>query len=301
MLQGSRNREAVAKRAEIIKKIREFFEKRGFLEVETPFLLPYIIPEAHIDAIKAGDGYLHTSPELCMKFLLAKGYGNIFQICKCFRKGERGRIHLPEFTMLEWYHVGIDYNGLMRECEELIIFLCEEMSGKREINYRGKKVDLTPSWEEISLEEAFKRYASISLEDAINKGRFEEIMVNEIEPNLGIEKPTFVKDYPSSMCALSKIKDNFAERFELYIAGLELANGYTELTDLNEIKKRLEEENEKRKKMGKEVYPMPEEFFLKAKRIPECAGIALGLDRLIMLLLNEDDIRSVVTLTWDHC
>ena len=301
MLQESKNKEIIAKRAKIIKKIREFFEKRGFLEVETPFLLPYIIPEAHIDAIRTEYGYLHTSPEFCMKFLLARGYGNIFQICKCFRKGEKGRIHLPEFTMLEWYHIGIDYNGLMKECEALIFFLCEELLRKTEIDYKRNKVDLTPPWERISLEEAFKRYAGISLKDAIDKGRFEEIMVNEIEPHLGIEKPTFIKDYPASMCALSKIKGDLSERFELYIAGLELANGYTELTDLNEMKERLKEENEKRKKIGKEVYPIPEEFFFKVERIPECAGIALGLDRLVMFLLNEDDIRNVVSLTWDYC
>ena len=301
MLQESKNKEIIAKRAKIIKKIREFFEKRGFLEVETPFLLPYIIPEAYIDAIRTEYGYLHTSPELCMKFLLARGYGNIFQICKCFRKGEKGRIHLPEFTMLEWYHIGIDYNGLMKECEALIFFLCEELLRKTEIDYKRNKVDLTPPWERISLEEAFKRYAGISLKDAIDKGRFEEIMVNEIEPNLGIERPTFIKDYPASMCALSKIKGDLSERFELYIAGLELANGYTELTDLNEMKERLKEENEKRKKIGKEVYPIPEEFFFKVERIPECAGIALGLDRLVMFLLDEDDIRNVVSLTWDYC
>jgi len=286
-------------RSEILHKIREFFHRRGFIEVETPFLLPYVIPESYIDAIKAENGFLHTSPELCMKLLLGLGYEKIFQICKCFRKGEKGKLHLPEFTMLEWYHVGIDYNTLMQECESLIVFLCKELFGKEKIRYKNTEVSLTPPWERITVNEAFKRYASVSLQDAINKGLFEETMVYEIEPNLGIKKPTFLKDYPVSMAALSKIKDNHAERFELYICGLELANGYTELTDMEEMKKRLEIENKKRKALKKETYPIPKPFFLKIKHLPECSGIALGIDRLVMLLCNEENINNVVAVTPD--
>lgn len=286
-------------RSEILHKIREFFHRRGFIEVETPFLLPYVIPESYIDAIKAENGFLHTSPELCMKLLLGLGYEKIFQICKCFRKGEKGKLHLPEFTMLEWYHVGIDYNTLMQECESLIVFLCKELFGKEKIRYKNTEVSLTPPWERITVNEAFKRYASVSLQDAINKGLFEETMVYEIEPNLGIKKPTFLKDYPVSMAALSKIKDNHAERFELYICGLELANGYTELTDMEEMKKRLEIENKKRKALKKETYPIPKPFFLKVKHLPECSGIALGIDRLVMLLCNEENINNVVAVTPD--
>ncbi len=298
MLQGLKNKKEIIKlRAEILHKIREFFRKRGFVEVETPFLLPYVIPESYIDAIKAEDGYLHTSPELCMKMLLASGYKKIFQICKCFRKGEKGKLHLPEFTMLEWYHVEIDYNALMRECESLIIFLCRELLGKESIKYREKEIVLTPPWHQITVHEAFKRYGSMSLHDAVDRGLFEEIMVYEIEPKLGIEKPVFLKDYPVSMAALSKLKDNHAERFELYICGLEIANGYTELIDMKEMKKRLKIENEKRKKLKKEPYPMPEGFFFKVKQLPDCSGIALGIDRLVMLICNEEDINNVVAIT----
>ncbi len=291
--------DVIVLRSEILHKIREFFHRRGFIEVETPFLLPYVIPESYIDAIKAENGFLHTSPELCMKLLLGLGYEKIFQICKCFRKGEKGKLHLPEFTMLEWYHVGIDYNTLMQECESLIVFLCKELFGKEKIRYKNTEISLTPPWERITVNEAFKRYASVSLQDAINKGLFEETMVYEIEPNLGIKKPTFLKDYPVSMAALSKIKDNHAERFELYICGLELANGYTELTDMEEMKKRLEIENKKRKALKKETYPIPKPFFLKVKYLPECSGIALGIDRLVMLLCNEENINNVVAVTPD--
>ncbi len=298
MLQGLKNKKEIIRlRAEILHKIREFFRKRGFIEVETPFLLPYVIPESYIDAIKTEDGYLHTSPELCMKLLLASGYEKIFQICKCFRKGEKGKLHLPEFTMLEWYHVGIDYNGLMQECESLITFLCRELSGKEMLRYKAKEIDLSPPWQKLTVHEAFRRYASVSLDEAMDKGIFEEVIVSEIEPKLGIEKPVFLKDYPVSMAALSKIKDNYAERFELYICGLELANGYTELTDMKEMRERLKKENEKRKELKKEPYPMPDAFFLKVKQLPDCSGIALGIDRLIMLFCNEEDINNVVAIT----
>ncbi len=301
MSQGLRDN--ILLRTKILQAIRAFFDQRGFTEVETPILLPYIIPEAHIDAIRTDEGYLlHTSPELCMKMLLDRGYGNIFQICKCFRKGERGTLHLPEFTMLEWYHLGIDYNGLMDECELLIYTICKEVVNKEGIIYKGNSIALTLPWDRISLKDAFLRYASVSLEDAIKQDIFEEIMVKEVEPRLGINRPVFVKDYPASMAALSKIScadPGISERFELYICGLELANGYTELTDIKEIKERLDNENRKRALMGKDRYPIPKGF-LKLKKIPECAGIALGIDRLVMLFCNSVGIDEVVTLTYEE-
>ena len=294
MLQELRSKKATLKlRSKILKEIRSFFEERGFLEVETPFLLPYLIPEAHIDAIKADGGYLHTSPELCMKVLLANGYGNIFQICKCFRKGENGKLHMPEFTMLEWYHVGIDYSELMNECESLLLFLCKKIFNSDQIVYKGKRIDLSPPWERITLEQAFEMYASVSLREALYKDIFEEIMVNEIEPRLGIKKPVFVKDYPVSMAALSQIRNGYAERFELYICGIELANGYSELTDMKEMIKRCEEENKKRKEMGKDQYPIPKDLLSNIKEIPKCAGIALGIDRLVMIFAQKKDIQQV--------
>jgi len=302
MSPGLRNN--ILLRTKILQIIRSFFNQRGFTEVTTPILLPYIIPEAHIDAIKTkNNGFLHTSPELCMKKLIAYGYGNIFQICKCFRNGERGDLHLPEFTMLEWYHIGIDYNELMKECEMLLYTVCKRLLNKESITYKGEDINLKPPWEKLTLNEAFKKYASISLNDAIDRDIFEEVMVNEIEPNLGINKPVFIKDFPASMAALSRISpDNpdIAERFELYIGGLEIANGYTELTDMEEMKKRLDMENRKRALAGKEIYPIPEKFFLNVKKLPDCAGIALGIDRLVMLFSNTSRIDHVVTLTFEE-
>lgn len=299
MLQGLSNK--ILLRAKILQAIRSFFDERGFIEVETPVLLPYVIPEAHIDAIRAEKAYLQTSPELCMKMLLAQGYGNMFQICKCFRRGERGALHLPEFTMLEWYHLGIDYNGLMDECELLIHNVCKEILRKETISYRGNKIDLALPWDRVGLKDVFLRYASVSLEDAIEQNIFEELMVNEVGPRLGFNRPIFIKDYPASMAALSKVRPGnpgVAERFELYICGLELANGYTELTDTNEIRERLEMENKRRELMGKDLLPMPEGF-LKLEKIPECAGVALGIDRVVMLFSNSAGIDEVVTLTYE--
>ena len=299
MSRGLRNN--ILLRAKILQIIRSFFNQRGFTEVETPVLLPYIIPEAHIDAITTDQGYLHTSPELCMKMLLSQGYGNIFQICKCFRKGERGKLHLPEFTMLEWYHLGIDYNALMDECELLIYTICKKLLNHETFFYKEKRLDLSIPWDRISLKKAFSMYASISLEDALKQDIFEEVMTDEVEPRLGTNRPVFIIDYPSTMAALARIRHgepDVAERFELYIGGLELANAYTELTDIREMKERFEKENKKRLLMGKDEYPMPERF-LGLERLPECAGIALGVDRLIMLFSNSRSIDEVVALTYE--
>jgi lysyl-tRNA synthetase class 2 len=170
---------------------------------------------------------------------------------------------------------------------------------KESIDYKGYNIDLTPPWTRITLKEVFEVYASISLEDAIKKEIFEEVMVNEIEPRLGINKPIFIKDYPAPMAALSKIRyddPNIAERFELYICGIELANGYTELTNIKEMKKRFDIENKKRNSIGKKQYYIPEELFMRIEKLPDCAGIALGIDRLIMLFSNNSEIDQVVTL-----
>jgi lysyl-tRNA synthetase class 2 len=280
--------------------MRRFFIARDYLEIETPHLIPAPAPETHIDAIPAGDLYLHTSPELCMKRLLSAGFARIFQICRCFRKGERGSLHLPEFTMLEWYGAGMNYLDLMRDCEELIRFLSRELAMGDALQYQGKEISLDPPWERIAVQEAFQRHASIGLEQALREDRFDQVMVTEIEPFLGLPKPSFLYDYPARLAALSRRKadDNeLAERFELYIAGLEIANGFSELTDAQEQRARFEAEREERKRSGKPVYPFPEKFIHSLSHLPECAGIALGVDRLVMLLADQADIRNVVSFT----
>ncbi len=287
-------------RARIIQAIRRFFIQHGYLEIETPHLIPAPAPEDHISAISAGDAFLHTSPELCMKRLLSAGYRKIFQICRCFRHGERGELHLSEFSLLEWYRAGINYMDLMDECEEMTLFVSHDLGFGEEIEYQGKKIFLQRPWERISVKEAFERYASISLKKALESDRFEEVMVEEIEPCLGIAKPVFLYDYPASLAALARLKEDdqrLAERFELYMGGVELANAFSELTDAREQERRFEREREKQQQLGKRVYPIPDNFLKALPHMPRSAGIALGVDRFIMVLINKTRIDDVVSFT----
>lgn len=289
----SRKRQRLTERAQIIQSIRSFFIDRGYLEVETPHRIPANAPEPHIDAIASGTCALHTSPELAMKRMLAAGYEQLFQICRVWRSGERGQFHLPEFTLLEWYRVGIDYNALMNECMELLFVLLPE--GK--LNRGGRTIDLTMPWQKLTVTEAFTRYASMDLNQALASDCFEEILTSEVEPHLGKEKPTFLTEYPSSLAALARSKPGepqFAERFELYIDGLELANAFSELTDAEEQRRRFEKDEELRRTADKTPYPLPEKFLAELENIPEAAGIALGLDRLIMLITEAEKIDDVV-------
>ncbi|HYQ61384.1 MAG TPA: EF-P lysine aminoacylase EpmA [Desulfatiglandales bacterium] len=287
-------------RAGLLQAVRHFFTEKNYLEVETPYLLPAPAPELHIDAIRAGEGFLHTSPELCMKRLLAAGYSKIFQICKCFRHGERGGRHLPEFTLLEWYRADTDYLDLMDECEEMVAFVMEELGLPPVLEFQGKAVDLRRPWPRLTVQEAFGRFASTSLEQAMESGRFDEILSFEIEPSIGFPKPVFLYRYPSSLAALSRLSEDdpgVAERFELYAAGVELANAFSELVDPVEQRARFERELAKRGQNGHTVYPMPEKFLRSLPFMPESAGIALGVDRLVMLLSNQKEIDSVVSFT----
>jgi elongation factor P--(R)-beta-lysine ligase len=287
-------------RAGLNQAIRHFFTEKDYLEVETPILIPAPAPELHIDAIRAGDGFLHTSPELCMKRLLAAGFPKIFQICKCFRHAERGRRHLPEFTLLEWYRADTEYLSLMEECEELIAFVLEELRLTPALEFQGKALDLQRPWNRLTVQEAFERHASTSLEQAMASGRFDEILSFEVEPSIGFPKPVFLYQYPSPLGALARLSreaPGFAERFELYVAGVELANAFSELTDPVEQTARFEKELAKRKEQGKPVTPMPEKFLRSLPFMPESAGIALGVDRLAMLLANQREIDSVVSFT----
>jgi len=235
-----------------------------------------------------------------MKRLLSAGYSRIFQITKCFRNGERGSLHLPEFTLLEWYRTGIDYRILMQECEALIVSVSKGIGIGERVDYRGKAIDLSPPWERISVVEAFNHYASLDMETAFKKGCFDEVMVQEIEPNLGVTKPTLLYDYPASLAALARLKpDNpeFAERFEIYISGLELANGFSELTDPQEQRARFEKDQLKRRQSGKKVYPTADNFLKSLEYMPEAAGIALGVDRLAMIFSDSPKIDDVVSFT----
>ena len=293
----SRKRNALTARARIIREIRRYFEEEGYLEVETPLRIPAPAPESHIDAIPSGDWFLHTSPELSMKRLLAAGYGPVFQICHCWREGERGRLHLPEFTMIEWYRTDAGYLRLMDECESLIGSVAAALGLGKKIVYQGIEINLRGRWERITVAQAFSRYTRFSMAEALQRGLFDELMAQEIEPKLGITVPVFIHDYPASRGALARLKPDdpsVAERFELYMGGIELANAFTELTDPSEQRSRFIQEQENRRALGKVIYPMPEKFLDELHLMPQACGIAMGLDRLVMLLLDAPSIDDVV-------
>jgi len=291
---------ALQQRARLIQAMRRFFIEQGYLEVETPHRIPAPAPESHIDAVVSGPWFLHTSPELCMKRMLAAGYERIFQICRCWREGERGSKHIPEFTLLEWYRSGDDYLAMMEECQKLIQTIASAIGLGEKIIYREHEIDLAKPWERISVKEAFRCYSQISMAKALERNLFDEIMVRDIEPRLGIGKPTFIYDYPAQRRAMARLKQEdqtVAERFELYICGLELANAFSELIDAEEQRKHFLQENANRKSLGKPTYPIPEKFLTELDNMSPSAGIALGVDRLVMVLLNIATIDEVVAFT----
>ncbi|HOD29233.1 MAG TPA: EF-P lysine aminoacylase EpmA [Syntrophales bacterium] len=293
----TRRRAALEVRARMLQALRLFFVSAGYLEVETPARIPAPAPEAHIDAPPSGDWFLQTSPELCMKRLLAAGYGRIFQIAKCYRDGERGDRHLPEFTMLEWYRQAGDYRDLMADCEALLPFVLEALGREAALVYRGERIDLAAPWERLSVAEAFRRFTRLSPEEALWNGCFDERMALDIEPRLGRGRPTFLYDYPAACASLARRKDadpGLAERFELYIAGLEMANGFSELTDVAEQRDRFAQARAERERLGKADYPTAGPFLAALGAMPPAAGIALGVDRLAMLLADADSIDGVV-------
>ncbi|RJP93661.1 MAG: EF-P lysine aminoacylase GenX [Desulfobacteraceae bacterium] len=287
-------------RAKIIQLIRNFFTHQDFLEVDTPIRIPAPAPEPYISPQPSGGWYLQTSPELCMKRLLAAGFPKIFQICKCFRREERGHRHLEEFTMLEWYQTGATYRDLMDQCEELFNFIRAHLELPENMLYKGQTIDMSHPWEKLSVAEAFRRHASISMDTAMQTGRFDETIAFDIEPNLGTSHPVFLYDYPAPTCMLAAPKPENTEliqRFELYIGSLELCNGFTELTDPVAQRKHFEAELKNRKQNHLPPLPMPEKFLDDLHLMPPAAGNALGIDRLVMLFAGAELIDEVVAFT----
>ena len=290
-------RNNLARRAELLRWVRGFFADAGYLEVETPVRIPAPLPEAHIEVVAADGWVLQPSPEICMKRLLAAGHEKIFQICKCFRKAERGRRHLPEMTMLEWYAVGETYRDLMTRCEELVLHVAQGLGADRSLLYQGLTIDLAPPWERLSVADAFTRYGSLSMPAALAQGRFDAIMGLEIEPRLGLERPVFLYDYPAEHGSLARLKPEdpcLAERFELYIGALELCNGFSELNDASEQRRRFAAEQARMQARGAPVHRLPEKFLAALAHMPACAGNALGIDRLVMLFTDAAAIDEVV-------
>lgn len=285
-------------RSRILCAIREFFARHNFLETDTPLRIPAPALETHIDAIPAGDrAWLRTSPELHMKRLLAAGYNRIYQLGPCFRAHEKGRRHNPEFTMLEWYRTNADYLDILDDCERLIEFVVNAINGKKRFDFHGKSIDVTPPWTRLTVSETYIRFAGWDPCVNFDPDRFDLDMVNLVEPSLPQEKPCVLIDYPVQAAALARLKSGnkrVAERWEVYIGGLEIANAYSELIDAVEQRKRFEAAALERANDGRDVYPMDERFMQALEQgLPDCGGIALGVDRLIMLLCDTMHISDV--------
>jgi lysyl-tRNA synthetase class 2 len=291
-------------RAQVIKAVREFFWERGFLEVETPLLVPANAPEEHINPVFSlpSSWQLQTSPEICMKRLLCAGHEKIFQMSHCWRSDERGSRHLSEFTMLEWYRAGCDYQSLMTDCEELLQYVATVcLPATLCFTHNSARFNPFATWERISVQEAFSRFGNCDVWDCLGKGSYEEILTSVIEPALaGFAAPVILHDYPIELAALARVKPenkSLAERFELYVGGLELANGFSELTDPIEQRHRFAAANAVRCRAGQSELPLPEPFLDALGLMPESAGIALGIDRLVMLTAGVDSIDDVVAFT----
>jgi len=292
-------------RARLYQQIRAFFEDRDCLEVDTPLLSHYTNPDPHIASISAGVPgslqYLQTSPEFAMKRLLAAGIGSIFQICHAFRQGEQGTRHRSEFTLLEWYRIGFDYHRLMDEMEELI----NRLSGQQ---HQFQRLSYATIFEEfvgiaifaIELTELRETCLQLVPGTDVCQLEFNEcldlIITLVITPKM--QGYVFVYDYPISQAALarpSRGNPKVAERFELFYDGLELANGFSELTDATQQRARFNADNLARKQNSLPEYEL-DEHLLSALEVglPDCAGVALGLDRLLMVLLQVTDIEAVM-------
>jgi len=307
------------------------------VDTPTLVLSPDPCPFNEVFKIEGKNLYLTTSPEFYIKKLLSAGLKNVYQITKAYRDWqEKDPLHLNEFTILEWYRHNADYFDLMVDCEKLVNLVFERLHSQVQnskckvqneneklkiINYQGKKINLSAPWQRISCKEAFRKYANVDLDKFmdINYARkicqqkeyqitennsweelYHQVFLNEVEPKLPKQQPLILYDYPAPLAALSKIKENdpnYAERFEFYIGGLELGNGYSELTDWKEQEKRLKADIETRKIKGMKVFDYDHEFIEALKSgLPKTAGIAIGIDRLVMLFCDAADIHEVTPL-----
>ncbi len=321
--------DALVRRADMVKSVREFFDRRGYVEVETPALQLSPGMEPHLTAFETALGepngdrqpvYLHTSPEFAMKKLLAAGMQRIFQLARVFRDGERSPRHHPEFTMLEWYQTGAGWRDIAEEAAEFVSAACGPVVQRGDVS-----CDLSQPWEFLSVQDAFARYAGIDLmataDHPLNPDTdmlcmfadglgirtadtdtwediFFRIYLDRIEPQLGVGAATVLHSYPASLAALARLSPEDArvsDRFEIFICGLELANGYGELTDATEQRRRFAVMTAQRIAEGRTPYPVDEDFLAALENgIPDCAGIALGFDRLVMLAAGVERIEDVL-------
>ncbi|HEX4614661.1 MAG TPA: EF-P lysine aminoacylase EpmA [Stellaceae bacterium] len=327
-------RATLEKRGCILAAVRRFFADRGFAEVDTPALQVSPGLEPHLRAFttelhdpqhgQAALRYLHTSPEFAMKKLLVAGIPRIWQLAHVFRDGERSATHHPEFAMLEWYRTGASYRDLMEECAALVRS-CQHAARAQTLTWRGLTADATGEWQRISVAEAFQKHCGLDLlataPDPLHpetdrlaaaassigisphpgddwETLFFRIFLDRIEPQLGCGVPTILYDYPLSMGALARRHPDdprLAERFEVYVCGLELANAFGELTDATEQRARFLADQARKQQLYGQTYPIDEDFLDALESgLPACAGIALGFDRLVMLAAGAEDIEEVL-------
>lgn len=305
------------------KAARGYFAAEGFVEVATSTLLPFPNLDPNVRpvpvSVNGPDGYhrhwLHTSPELSMKKLLAAGSGSIFQICPVYRDEESTPQHRREFNMLEWYRADADYEAAMEDTVRVFRKMCMGVSGSMVINRAGVEFDLDRRWEVMTMASAFRSYAgvesftSLEMSSALeargyrcsrDDGReelFFRLYVDAVEPHLGRTAPTIVKDFPDFLGTMARVKPGcpgFLERFEVFIGGIELADGYSELTDGEELEKRMDKVRESLAADGVDGLEVDREFIEASSRLDSCAGVSVGMDRLAMLLLGTGDIGQVI-------
>lgn len=272
------DRDLLVSRAEIIRHIREFFDKSDFIEVDTPVRIAAPAPECHIDCPPvATGGFLRASPELQMKKILALGMDKIYQIGPCFRDGEKGSRHNPEFTMMEWYRREATYLDIMDDLTHLMFFL-------RPLSDMPQK---------LTVREAYQKFAGWDPWEKFDADRFDFDMATKIEPALKGFRSVFLMDYPPECSSLAVVRNGVAERWEYYEYGMELANCFTELCNSEEQRGRFEAAKKERAALGEADYPLDEEFFAALPKIGSAAGVALGIDRLIMVLTGARQISDV--------
>lgn len=321
-------------RAALARSLRASLERRGYLEAETPIAVPFAGQEPHLrpfetvftpDLPVPPDGvqgarrlHLHTSPEYAMKRLLARpGFSRCYQLARVFRDGEVSRTHNPEFTLLELYASPGSAQSIMADVEQILFEAAAEAPARKGHGRGSGTISLRPPFERLSCREAFLRYAGFDPlaldEEALAQAAracgvrpaagtswddlFTQVLLERIEPALGIERPTFLTEYPASQAALARLKPEdprVAERFELYAGGLELANGFSELCDAREQRRRLQDEQEQRRNSGRDVFPLDEKFLGALDAIGEAGGVALGVDRLLMLITGAATIADVL-------
>ena len=308
---------AAGRRADLLERARAYFKAQDVLSVDTPALSRYAGSDPNIDSLAArsllsNNYFLHTSPEFCMKRLLAAGYPDIYSICRVYRDGESGKQHVPEFTMVEWYRLGFDLGSIIDDTTRFIATCLDDVA-------------LVDSIEVLDYGEAFRVYAGVDafaagIDDLAACARADErlrreladdrdtwldlILSTVVAPQFPDERLTVVKHYPASQAALARLcpdDDRVADRFEVFHGAMELANGYVELTDAREQRQRIDRDLEKRQQLGRDVYPWDRTLIAALEYgLPECAGVALGLERLQMVMDRTDDIRDVTTFAFEN-